>query len=235
MNSYCVKKGYQINSMDLLGGGENTVEDSSIYSYEVYSLARSLLLQHRLASVLDLGCGQAVKLNKLLGPVCNQITGVEVAATIAECSARYDWGIWLTGNLEDASLDIGRRFDLILAVDTIEHLANPTALLETIGRHARPETWVVLSTVERDVARGREHMGPPPHPYHIREWSFDEFGEYVRGAGFEVVSHVTAPSATPLTKQHEHGLSRALWELRLRLMAPFRRRELQVVVARPAG
>ena len=219
--------------MDFLGGGENTVEDSSIYSYEVYSLARLLLLKHRLDSVLDLGCGQAVKLNKLLRPVCDNITGVDIAETIAECSSRYDSGIWLAGNLEDTSLDIGKCFDLILAVDTIEHLKHPTALLEIIVKHATPKTWVILSTVERDVARGCNHMGPPPHPYHIREWNFDEFGEYLQAAGLEILMHTTVPSATPLAYQHDHGLNRKLWELRMRLLSPFKTREAQVVVARP--
>jgi hypothetical protein len=43
----------------------------------------------------------------------------------------------------------------------------------------------LLSTPERDLVRGREHLGPPGNPCHLREWSIRELDAFLRDRGIE--------------------------------------------------
>ena len=43
----------------------------------------------------------------------------------------------------------GRQFDAVLALEVVEHVAEPAAFLASIGRLVRPGGAVVLSTLNR--------------------------------------------------------------------------------------
>jgi 2-polyprenyl-3-methyl-5-hydroxy-6-metoxy-1,4-benzoquinol methylase len=93
-------------------------------------------------------------------------------------------------DIEDPSAELGRRFDLLMAVDVIEHLLNPDALLRFLYLHAHTRSVVVLSTPERDLRRGPGDCGPPANPAHVREWNGTELQAYLRSTGlFDVLSH----------------------------------------------
>ena len=80
-------------------------------------------------SILDLGCGTGLLAVALTQPD-REIFGIELdEADSREAKAR---GIdVITGNVEEAvQLTSGRKFDVLIAGDILEHLANPSNLIE---------------------------------------------------------------------------------------------------------
>lgn len=176
-DNYFIKNGYAENVPKL--SYEDTINDSAHYQRDVYELARKLILEQHLRSVLDVSCGSGVKLYSIIEPVCAKITGIDSAEIINFCRSNYDFGEWLVVDLDNPSgYKIG-SFDLIICADVIEHLAYPDKLLYYIKRNAHDESIIVMSTPERDIVRGRRSFGPSPNPMHVREWNTQEFHDYL--------------------------------------------------------
>lgn len=73
-----------------------------------------------------------------------------------------------------------KTFDAVTCVDVIEHVPDYARLLRELCRVARRTLF--LSTPNRRP----EHTGPdgkPKNPWHIREWSFDEFDDILKELG----------------------------------------------------
>lgn len=204
---YFIKPGYRSGVRPaqkvVFEGQLDSVEESMVYQYEVYEYASRLIKKYKLKNVLDIGCGCGMKLKKLILPVCQDITGIDEPDTIAWCKQHHNFGTWYADNLEDMKVDLGRTFDLIISADVIEHLVNPDKLLEMIKRVASRDTFIILSTPERDVVRGKDDMGPPANPLHAREWNFNEFRDYIEQRGFRVIKHFRVEASTPLQFQND--------------------------------
>lgn len=154
----------------------------------VYLRALGLMKKHGLSTVLDVGCGSAYKLVTYLGEY--DTVGLETAHTVAFLKEKYPDRKWEVSNFRQRQ----RGADVVICADVIEHLANPDELLDFLK--ALSFRFLVLSTPARDV---RAHwwkksrlLGPPKHPYHVREWTLREFADYVAGHGFDIVSHEVA-------------------------------------------
>jgi 2-polyprenyl-3-methyl-5-hydroxy-6-metoxy-1,4-benzoquinol methylase len=79
--------------------------------------------------------------------------------------------------------------DLVICADVIEHVKNPDELIHFIIK-MDPE-HIVISTPDRDLLHeklGRSQTGPPGNTHHIREWSFDEFENYI-SRNFNIIRH----------------------------------------------
>ncbi|MEM9882426.1 MAG: methyltransferase domain-containing protein, partial [Planctomycetota bacterium] len=100
--------------------------------------------------------------------------------------------------------------DLVMSVDVIEHMLDPDLLLDFIRGHTHADSWVVVSTPERDVRRGPDNM-KSKKAEHVREWNQSEFAAYLDDRGFEVVEHRCAAA-------FRVGWSRLMWKERWRLL-----------------
>lgn len=207
---YFIKHGYKCNIVSgqktIFEGKQDSVEQSMVWQYEVYKYASRLITKYKLRNVLDVGCGCGMKLKKLILPVCQNIIGIDEPDTISWCKQQHDFGTWYADNLEDPKIDLGRTFDLIISADAIEHLVNPDRLLEMIQGFSSEETFIILSTPERDETRGKDDIGPPLNPLHVREWNFAEFRKYIEHKGFRVIRHFRAEPLTPLQFQDANTL-----------------------------
>lgn len=139
---------------------------------EVYIAAQQLYQLQGLNTVVDIGCGAAFKLMHFFKDA--QTIGLDFEPNLSFLRERYPERDW---RQSDFSTPLELQPDLVIASDVIEHLVDPNSLMVYI-RSLCPR-WAIVSTPERDVVRGEDHLGPPPNPHHVREWNGPEFVAYV--------------------------------------------------------
>ena len=186
MGPYCIKTGYKPNldEMSPCLHYNEKVGSSEIHQVAVYKYVAQLIRSAALRNCLDIGCGYGYKLVKHIYPVCHDITGIDIDHAITFCREHYNCGRWLVDDIELPRFPAKSKYDLIISADVIEHLVKPNNLLDYIKNHASEETYVVISTPERDLVRGVNSFGPPDNPVHVREWNAGEFRSYLESQGF---------------------------------------------------
>lgn len=150
--------------------------------------------------ILELGCSAGAtgrRLKEVLG--ADHYVGIEICEEAAEI-AKTRLDEVHVANVEETPLEsLGLKkgdFDLVLALDVLEHLYNPWEVLAQLTELLRPEGHAVLSipnvqniTLLNDLINGR-------WPYqsaglldvtHLRFFTFHEIGELVTGAGLSIV------------------------------------------------
>jgi SAM-dependent methyltransferase len=171
---------------------EKRIQEAGYYQYDVYRHAARLLRREGLRSVLDVGAGIPSKVERLIAPITNDITLVDQPPLAPVVDRGFPAYAFLPIDLEQAAEDLGRRYDLVICADVLEHLLDPDPCLSFILRHASPSGRIVVSTPERDIVRGRNCLSSPK-PEHVREWTRDEFGRYLTSRGLRVVDHRLLP------------------------------------------
>jgi len=103
------------------------------------------------------------------------------------------------GNLLRADLEnldavpLERKFDVILAGEMIEHLANPGLFLRGVRRFMDPGSLLVITTVNAYCAfriiyyalRGRGGTAEPVHPDHVAYYSYSTILHLLSKAGLD--------------------------------------------------
>jgi predicted TPR repeat methyltransferase len=188
---YFIKQGYLCN-FDEKGCAIPYLDNKSsseMYQTEVYKFAKQVITKNRLRNVLDIGCGFGEKLEEFIYPACSDITGVDAEHSVKFCKQNHAFGKWHVDNIENSSLDINKKFDLIISSDVIEHLINPDKLLFYIKKYSHDNTFIIISTPERDMLRGKNSLGPPENKAHVREWNVSELQRYIESRGFKILKH----------------------------------------------
>jgi 2-polyprenyl-6-hydroxyphenyl methylase/3-demethylubiquinone-9 3-methyltransferase len=141
---------------------------------------------------LDVGCGAGL-LCEPLARLGAQVTGVDAAAETIEAARAHAEGAGLPiayhrGEL--ASLGLG-EFDLITAMEVLEHVADKPAFISALARHLAPGGLMVLSTPNRTLASrlllvgAMEAIGAVPRGTH--HWADfvtpEELGDLLADAG----------------------------------------------------
>lgn len=165
---YNIKRGYhhrkQVINFD---DTKNTDE----WQDEVYLKAKEISNTHGFQSIIDFGCGSGYKLIKYF----NDFTtiGFELEPTLTFLQQKYNHKQWKSFD-EDARYNC----DVLILSDVIEHLENPTEtlqkLLNTINFN-----YIFISTPDRNLLKDRRKFGPPRNVSHFREWTFQEFRDYL--------------------------------------------------------
>lgn len=202
---------------------------SGRYQYHVYAWAAALITKRGLKSVLDVGCGPATKLGRLIHPLCPDIEGIDQPSGIAAARATAAPGHFTAVDLESPTVAPWRRFDLIICSDVVEHLIDPDPMLRFIGGFCTTDTLVLFSTPDRARLHGRA-CRESNKPEHVREWTHPEFIRFLRSRGFTVEAARLFPADdAPVARGRWHEL---LWRLRLRRTSPHR---CQTVLTRWSG
>lgn len=191
--SYQIKPGYVCNEYRPFTEHPSTQQDrhlSSVAQYYVYKAALSLSRGIAARRVLDVGCGMGLKLKEFFYAEF-ELFGVDTLPAVLEARKEMPKGIFLEEDLQNPRFGLKEHIskaDIIVCADVIEHVENPDAVLNFIREFAGPDTFILLSTPERDLLHGHSN-NQPRNPFHVREWNFSEFSAYLRTSGFAIESH----------------------------------------------
>ncbi len=142
--------------------------------------------------VLDVGCGAGL-LCEPLARLGGEVTGIDAAAeNIAAAQAHASGsGLAIQYKCGDVATLGLAGFDLVCAMEVIEHVADKPAFLAALAAALEPGGLMVLSCPNRTTAsklllvEGAERLGMVPRGTH--HWSDfvtpDELGELLGGAG----------------------------------------------------
>jgi 2-polyprenyl-6-hydroxyphenyl methylase/3-demethylubiquinone-9 3-methyltransferase len=103
-------------------------------------------------SVLDIGCGGGL-LCEPLARLGAQVMGVDAASKNVRVAARHAAGqalaIEYRQDTAEALAESGARFDIVLALEIVEHVADIGLFLKSCGQLVKPGGLLFLSTLNR--------------------------------------------------------------------------------------
>lgn len=142
-------------------------------------------------TVLDAGCGEGETIERLDGQLSGSITGVDLNQESVEFAAgRIPAGSFQVADLTALPFEDG-SFDLVLCLEVLEHIPEPSLALAELARVCRgdivvsvpSEPWFRLGS----LARGKYLKDWGNHPEHINHWNPRSLREFLQ-TGAEVVS-----------------------------------------------
>jgi len=150
--------------------------------------------------VLDVACGEGVfgeSLKEKFHGKC-YVHGIDISENALKHAGRfYDATSQL--NIEYANLQDylkGDRFDYIVCLEVLEHLFNPTAVLENVKTFLKEGGYLItsfpniawwkyrLDLLKGDFPRGYTLFGPEEH---IQNFTLSSFKELLKATDFELV------------------------------------------------
>jgi hypothetical protein len=184
---------------------------SVVHQPDVYPFAAEVLRRVPGHTLLDIGCGRAQKLAGFYPDF--RLIGVDCGDNLHWCRANYGFGEWREHDFEKGPMHASDGWDLsatgVICSDVIEHLIRPEFLLETLVELAEKAPFVLISTPERDFARGPNDLGPPANPHHAREWNLSEFRQLLESSGLHLwASGLTSNNSRDLQKKSMAVLAR---------------------------
>lgn len=163
--------------------------NSVLYQEPVYRWAQRLVRRRGIDTVLDVGTGSGVKLEKYILPVARRTIGLDQGSGIQLARERCPQIEWIDGDLmaEETWSTPDARPGLTICADVIEHVEDPVTLLDGIRRIVGGSGMLIISTPDRLRYDQPDRLGPPGNPRHVREWSRDEFELLLESCGFEII------------------------------------------------
>lgn len=139
------------------------------------------------AQVLDLGCGSAEPIAGYFIDAGCIITGIDAAeAMISICRARFPAHTWIERDMRE--IDLGRRFDALIAWDSFFHLPvqDQRTMFPVFENHAAPGALLLFTSGPRaGEAIGETHG----HPLYHASLDAGEYEQLLTLHGFSVLLH----------------------------------------------
>lgn len=136
----------------------------------------------KVGSVLDAGCNDGF-MAELMPPMVEWV-GIElnpkaVAAAYPKARGRIYEGDVMTATL-------GAPYDVVLCLELLEHVPDPTALLRRLGGALKPGGVLITTS-----ALGRGEVHEPGNQEHLREWNPPEYARLHMQAGLIVLEQAS--------------------------------------------
>jgi 2-polyprenyl-6-hydroxyphenyl methylase/3-demethylubiquinone-9 3-methyltransferase len=168
--------------------------------------------------VLDVGCGGGI-LAESMAARAQHVTGIDLAAKplgVARLHA-LESGV---GNVEYREIaaealaaQAPASFDVVTCMEMLEHVPDPSSVVEACARLVRPGGWVFFSTINRNpkaflfaIVAAEYVLGLLPKGTHeyARFIRPSELGRWVRSSGMSLVA-TQGMSYNPLTQRYWLG------------------------------
>ncbi|MEI9425509.1 glycosyltransferase [Mesorhizobium sp. Cs1299R1N1] len=175
-------------------------DDSShtevVWQPDVYHEAADLAITNKLKRVIDLGCGNALKLKASFDVNSFEIVAVDFKASLASAKENFPKATFVECDFSEWSEAVGVAVQLskidvptvIIVSDVIEHLLDPRPLLALVRTilASNPSNRVLFSTPDRGELEYAAPNSFPANKAHVREWTLEELCEFLTAAGFHV-------------------------------------------------
>lgn len=151
--------------------------------------------------VLEVGCAEGLTGEWLEKTYGCRVTGLELNPVAAAAARRRLSRVWV-GDVE--RIEIPEQFDLILALELFEHLADPWRFLERVRTWLDPEGYLLLSVPNVGAAPILEELLAGRFDYipvgllcvtHLRFFTRKSLAAIIEQAGFEQVEFFPQPGA----------------------------------------
>lgn len=150
--------------------------------------------------ILDLGCGSGAWLTRLNQSGFRNLTGIDRQD---KCFEKRDIATFLALDLDHLGVTALGTFDLVTAIEIVEHVANPEALIALAATNLARGGWLVITTPNVYALRWRarflataklDNFDVPINPEHIHPWLVHANSRVILPRyGFEVVELVSYP------------------------------------------
>ncbi len=152
--------------------------DAPVWQPDVLPRAVELARGLGASTIVDVGCGNGRRLSEFAGEF--SVIGIDDPSVTDRIDAP---GKWIGHNLDrrvQLPVDTDTLSEsVIVCADVIEHMHHPERLRNAIAKALDFAPVGVLSTPERELVRGVDHLGPPPNTAHAQEWTMDEFVDFL--------------------------------------------------------
>ena len=162
---------------------------------EVYIFCRDFMKENNLNYVIDVGCGSGYKLTTILGEF--NTLGIETEPCYTYLKETYPGFKWHLSGEPEKSFHVYDEIkdpDVVICSDVIEHIVNPNDLVDYLL--SLKSKYYIISTPCREILCNHPKFsnnyknswnGPPNNNCHVREWTMEEFKQYI-SCKFSIVS-----------------------------------------------
>ncbi len=152
-----------------------------------YEIVRIITKTKNSGRVLDLGCGEGHILEML--PSSYEKYGADISKTALKLVNHKNIHTKLCDLNKEFPFDM--KFDFIICSEVLEHLINPSNVLENVKKHLTKDGLFLVTTPNVIQWRHRVSMlfGKFPNydKTHIKFWDLDNFTELLKNNGYMIL------------------------------------------------
>lgn len=174
----------------------DAVTSDVVWQPDVYHEARKYAAAVQAVRVIDIGCGNALKLKSLFSKDVSEVIALDFAGSLLAARENYpdathvecDLTSW-NEVLKVAELLESNVPTVVICADVIEHIADPRPLLALIRilLSFSSSNRGFISTPDRSRLDYPSLSAKPANPAHIREWTTSELRNLLMASGFNVI------------------------------------------------
>lgn len=158
--------------LDINSAPERANIEASIH-FARYSVAVPFVKGKR---VLDIACGEGYGSYLLKQAGAAEVVGVDVSPEVVNRAIQSFGASGLDFVTADASVIeeklLAESFDVVVSCETIEHLKDPAAYLQSLKKLAKKDAVIIISCPNDYWYFPEEHQN---NPYHLRKYKIEEF------------------------------------------------------------